>query len=149
MDRTVMAGCTHGDFWPGNVLVSDALPQPVVTGIVDWENVMDPGLPEFDLMHWYLSTRPGDLGAAVCGVLDDPGQFERYFDPVGIALPNPDIDPEWLVMFTWLWHVANTRTRATRHGPGRIWLARNVHPVLRRFSATTRSATGGLSARYS
>lgn len=149
IDKTVTASCTHGDYWPGNVLVSDAHPEPVVTGIVDWENVMDPGLPEADLMHWFLSTRPGDLGAAVCGVLDGPGQFERYFDPVATNLPNPHIDPEWLVMFAWLWHVANTRTRATRSGPGRIWLARNVHPVLRRFSSDTPSVTRGLSARHS
>lgn len=149
LEQTVIASCTHGDFWPGNVLVSGAPTMPVVTGIVDWENVMDPGLPDADPVHWYLSTRPADLGAAVCALLDDPGQLVRDFDEAGICLANPHVDPELVVVFTWLWHVANTRTRSTRNGPGRIWISRNVHPVLRRFSSTTLSAPGGRSARHS
>lgn len=145
---TVVASCAHGDYWPGNVLVTDELPRPVITGIVDWENVLDPGLPDADMVHWYLSTRPGDLGSAVSSVLDDPGPLVRHFDSVGICRPNPHIDPELVVMFAWLWHVANTRTRSTRNGPGRIWVARNVHPVLRRFNSDSPSPTGGLSARH-
>lgn len=146
VDRPVTVSCTHGDYWPGNVLVTDALPQPVVTGIVDWENYMDPGLPDVDLVHWYLSTRPLDLGAAVCSVLDDPGQLQRYFDSSGVTLPNPHLSPELVVVLTWLWHVANTRTRATRRGPGKIWLARNVLPVLRRFDSDAPFATDSPTA---
>ncbi|MEB8326832.1 phosphotransferase [Dietzia kunjamensis] len=146
--RSVIVSCTHGDFWPGNVLVSEADPPPVVTGIVDWENVMDPGLPDTDPVHWYLSTRPVDLGSAVCGALDDPGSLVRHFDSAGICLPNPHLGPESVVMLAWLWHVANTLTRSTRTGPGRLWVARNVHPVLRRFSSGAPSVAGGSSARH-
>lgn len=146
--KTVTATCTHGDYWPGNVLVSDELPEPTVTGIVDWENALDPGLPDVDLVHWFLSTRQRDLGAAVCAALDDPGELEQYFESVGVRLPNPHIDLRLILVFTWLWHVADTRTRATRHGPGRIWLARNVQPVLRRFEAGSPTAAGGLSVHH-
>ena len=131
--RQLTVSRTHGDYWPGNVLVDEVRAEPEPTGIVDWENCMDPGLPEADLAHWYLSTRPVDLGAAVCAVLDDPEQLLRYYDSVGIDPPNPHLGPELVAVLTWFWHVANTRTRAARRGPGRIWYSRSVVPVLRRF----------------
>ena len=109
---------------------------------------MDPGLPDADLVHWYLSTRISDLGAAVCAALDDPGQVERYFAPAGVVLPNAQLDPSAAVLLAWLWHVAHTRSRSTRSGPGRIWIARSVHPVLRRFAAASPSMSGGSSARH-
>ncbi|WP_295652651.1 phosphotransferase [uncultured Dietzia sp.] len=148
-DQWVIASCVHGDFWPGNVLVSDGLARPVVTGIVDWENVMDPGLPDADPVHWYLSTRPVDLGAAVCAALEDPGRLVRDLEQIGTCLPNPHIDPEQVVLFVWLWHVANSRTRSTRNRRSRVWIARNVYPVLRRFGADRPAVTGGSGARHS
>lgn len=147
MGRSVIVSCTHGDFWPGNVLVSDAHLRPVISGIVDWEDVMDPGLPDADPVHWYLSTRPVGLGSAVCRALDDPGSLVRHFDSAGICLPNPHLGTESVVMVAWLWQVANTLTRSTRNGPGRLWFARNVHPVLHRFRSDTPSFPGGSRAR--
>ncbi|MVZ91669.1 phosphotransferase [Microbacter sp. ANSKLAB05] len=148
LDEEITVSCTHGDFWPGNVLASGLDPDREVTGIVDWENFMDPGLPDTDPLHWYLSTRPGDLGPAVCSVLDDPGQLGEYRESVGVRPANPQIDPGCLVVLVWLWHVANTLARSTRSGPGRIWLLRNVHPVLRRFGSDSPSITGGLRAGH-
>lgn len=140
--QRLTVSCTHGDYWPGNVLVNDGPSGPRATGIVDWENFMDPGLPDADLAHWYLATRSADLGAAVCAVLDDPGELNRYYNSVGVAAPNPHLGPEFVVMFTWLWHVANTRTRAARRGPGRIWYSRSVAPVLRRFGPDSQPEAG-------
>lgn len=149
MGQSVIASCAHGDYWAGNILVSDVLPRPVVTGIVDWENVMDPGLPDADPVHWYLSSRPLDLGAAVCGALDDPGQLVRDLKSVGSCLPNPHLDPELVVLFAWLWHVANSRTRSSRNRRSRVWIGRNVYPVLRRFGSDEPALSGGSGARYS
>lgn len=146
--RTITVSWTHGDYWPGNVLVSGDPPHQTVTGIIDWEDAMDPGLPDADLVHWYLSTRISDLGAAVCAALDDPGQVEGYFAPAGVVLPNAQLDPSAAVLLAWLWHVAHTRSRSTRSGPGRIWIARSVHPVLRRCAAASPSMSGGSSARH-
>lgn len=140
--RTITVGCTHGDFWPGNVLMTDTPSGPEVTGIVDWENGMDVGLPDFDHVHWYLSTRPAELGTAVCRVLDEPELLERYFASIGSPRPNPHLDPAVLVVFAWLWHVANTRMRSTRQGPRRVWFARNVLPVVRRFDSSTPLVVG-------
>lgn len=147
--QSVIASCVHGDYWPGNILVSDVLSQPVVTGVVDWENVMDPGLPDADQVHWYLSRRPVDLGAAVCGALDDPDQLVRDLDAAGACLLNPHLDPELVVLFAWLWHVANSRTRSTRNRRSRVWAGRNVYPILRRFGSEKPVITGGSGARYS
>lgn len=147
--QPVIASCVHGDYWPGNILVSDALPRPVVTGIVDWENAMDPGLPDVDPVHWYLSSRPVDLGAAVCGALDDPDRLLRDLHAAGTCLPNPHLAPESVVLFAWLWHVANSRTRSTRSRRSRVWIGRNVYPILRRFSTGTPAVTGGHGARHS
>lgn len=140
--QRVTAAGTHGDYWPGNVLVEEGPSGPELTGIVDWENHMDPGLPDADLAHWYLATRSADLGAAVCAVLDDPGRLTRYYEEVGVEAPNPHLGSALVVVFTWLWHVANTGTRATRRGPGRIWYSRSVTPVLRRFASDSRPEAG-------
>lgn len=149
IDQWVITSCVHGDYWPGNVLVADGLSRPVVTGIVDWENVLDPGLPDADPVHWYLSTRPMDLGAAVCSLLDEPDRLVRDLGAVGACLPNPQLDPETVVLFTWLWHVANSRTRSTRNRRSRIWIVRNVHPVLRRFASDSPVVAGESRARHS
>lgn len=146
--RTVTVSRVHGDYWPGNVLVTDDDDATVVSGIVDWENSMDPGLPDVDTVHWYLSVSRLGLGDAVCSVLDNPAQLDQFFAKIGVDRPNPELGPELVVVFTWLWHVANTRARATRHGPGRIWYGRSVLPVLRRFRSAEPSAARRIDARH-
>lgn len=143
--RVTVAG-THGDYRPGNVLVEERPSGPVLTGIVDWQNHMDPGLPDSDLAHWYLATRAVDLGAAVCEVLDDPGQLTSYYEAAGVEAANPHLGPELVVVFTWLWHVVNVRARTARRGPGLHWSARSVSPVLRRFASDSRPGAGSPTA---
>lgn len=40
---------THGDFWPGNVLVSD---EGRLTGVLDWDSSVEVGWPLVDLLHF-------------------------------------------------------------------------------------------------
>lgn len=143
LDAEVTVSWIHGDYWPGNVLVSDSAHGPLVTGIVDWENGLEPGMPDVDLVHWYLSTRTDDLGAAVCSLLDDPSAVERSLDAAGVSLANAHVGIERIVLLVWLWHVANMLSRSTRNGPGRIWHLRNVQPVLKRFESDPSMLTGG------
>nr|WP_241724104.1 phosphotransferase [Dietzia sp. E1] len=103
LDAEVTVSWVHGDYWPGNVLKSDVAHEPVVTGIVDWENALDPGMPDIDLVHWYLSTRTGDLGSAVCSLLDVPTPVERYLDAAGERLANTHVGVERIVLLAWLW----------------------------------------------
>jgi hypothetical protein len=61
----VPRGFAHGDFWAGNLLVSDG----GLTGVVDWAGGGDGRLPCLDLMHLWLNgsagVRPEDLTGAV------------------------------------------------------------------------------------
>ena len=131
----------HGDFWPGNVLIdsagachateSGAGDEGVrVTGVVDWENAHAAGLPDVDLMHWWLATRPVELGAAVRQALADPGAVRRGLAELSISLPNPQIALEHVVLLTWLGHVTAGMDRTSADHLGRVWLARNVKPIL-------------------
>ena len=149
----VVVTATHGDFWPGNVLVEQPSPiadtrdttvdgrspAPTITGIVDWENARRTGLPDTDLLHWWLSGQPGEIGTTVCAVLDraNPAAARRQPSPPP-ATPNDRLGLETLVLLTWLGHVADGLRRATRHPLGPVWLARNVKPVLSRFAADRR-----------
>lgn len=53
----------HGDFWPGNLLMTDGR----VCGVIDWESARRDGLPTHDLAHFVITyslyldrhTRPG------------------------------------------------------------------------------------------
>ncbi len=40
---------THGDFWPGNILVSN---DGRLTGVLDWDSSVDGGWPLVDLLHF-------------------------------------------------------------------------------------------------
>ncbi len=128
--RTVRTAGTHGDFWPGNALITDGSSAPRITGLVDWENARAVGLPDADLLHWWLSTEPGELGAVVRAMLLDPRSAEARVAKLPLLLVNHEIAIEHLVLLSWLWHVSDGLRRASRNAVGRVWVARNVKPVL-------------------
>ncbi len=131
--REVTTSLIHGDFWPGNVLAEPSEPGWRVTGIVDWENARRGALPDVDLVHWLLSTRPLELGAAVTASLQAPETLSAELAALDVALPNPDLALEHVVLLAWLWHVSAGLERATENRLGRVWLTRNVVPVVRIF----------------
>ena len=132
--RQVTAAVVHGDFWSGNVLVRSTEAGPEVTGIVDWENARRVGLPDTDLVHWWLAGQPVELGAAVCRALDTPVWVGAEFAALPVTLPNPQLAIEDAVLLTWLGHVGAGLIRATRNPLSPVWVARNIRPVMQRFA---------------
>jgi hypothetical protein len=97
---------------------------------VDWENAHADGLPDVDLVHWWLATRPVELGVAVRQALADPDAVRQGLAELSISLPNPQIALEHVVLLTWLGHVTAGMDRTSADHLGRVWLARNVKPIL-------------------
>ena len=149
--RQVVTSWVHGDFWPGNVLVEESVAQasrpvdgtdggePVVdvrvTGLADWENAESGGLPDVDLLHWWLATQPVELGAAVRQVVAQPADVRQQLAELSIELPNPQLALEHLALLTWLRHVTAGMDRTSADHLGRVWLARNVKPILQLLAA--------------
>ena len=98
--------------------------------MVDWENGTEDGLPDADLVHWWLAVQPVELGAAVRQALADPDGLRRRLAELSIVLPNPQLPVEHVVLLTWLWHVTAGMGRTEADHLGRVWLARNVKPIL-------------------
>ena len=128
--RSLTTSVVHGDFWPGNVLVESTDVGPELTGIVDWENAKRVGLPDADVVHWWLSEQPGELGSTVRHALIDTAWAERELSGLPVSLPNPQLAIGSLVLLTWLWHCSAGIARVNRHRVSRVWLSRNVWPIL-------------------
>ena len=58
--RDLIIARTHGDCWLGNVLVDETLHPPIVTGVIDWEDSVEAGIPEVDIAHLWLSEQPSE-----------------------------------------------------------------------------------------
>lgn len=140
LGRQITTAYVHGDFWGGNVMLDPASVR--VTGLVDWENGGDDGLPDADLMHWWLASQPTELGTAVLSALADPAETRRELAELTSQLPdrdlpNPDLPIESVVLLTWLWHVTAGMSRTEADHLGRVWLARNVKPILQLLAGDT------------
>jgi O-antigen/teichoic acid export membrane protein/aminoglycoside phosphotransferase len=127
---------THGDFWLGNVLVDPATSTPRVSGIIDWENSAEVGLPEVDLAHLWLSLQPSGMAAGVL-IATAQNRFGDVIHPLRGCqdLPNPDLPARLVVGLAWLAHVSDGLRRSSRFALGRIWIRQNVLDVLDVFDA--------------
>jgi O-antigen/teichoic acid export membrane protein len=132
--QQVTATVVHGDFWFGNVLVRSTDAGPEVSGIVDWENARRIGLPDTDLVHWWLAAQPAELGAAVRRALTHPAWATAELGGLPVPLPNPQLPVEATVLLTWLGHVSAGLGRATRNPLSPVWVVRNIRPVVQQFA---------------
>ncbi|HWJ54286.1 MAG TPA: phosphotransferase, partial [Propionibacteriaceae bacterium] len=132
--RLVTAAVVHGNFWSGNVLVRTTESGPEVTGIVDWENARRVGLPDTDLVHWWLAGQSIELGAAVRSALVTPAWASAQLADLPVTLPNPQLAVEDTVLLTWLGHVSAGLAWATRTPVSPMWVARNIRPVVQWFA---------------
>ena len=133
--RTVTVSWIHGDFDPGNILVTPD--GATLTGIVDWELGTAADLPQFDLLFLLLFTRVlvrhCDLGDVVQEFLTgvEWSSHERtLLDTMRSGLPGDPIEVRTLVLLCWLRHVADTFLRSSRYSHHWLWVAKNVTQVL-------------------
>jgi aminoglycoside phosphotransferase (APT) family kinase protein len=127
--RTVRTSWIHGDFWPGNLLVSGA----AITGAVDWDQAHRGQAPLHDLLHLHVLARrmaTGDeLGEVVVralrrGVADAIGVAPQRVAPWLGGLPDRPA-----VLLYWLRHVS-LFICSEGHGDNPRWLRDNVDRVL-------------------
>jgi O-antigen/teichoic acid export membrane protein len=135
LGQHVTTSYVHGDYWLGNVLLQQVGGLVQVSGIVDWEDARPVGLPECDLIHLWLTSQAGELGVAVRRAVLSPDNVRDGIGKLPVGRSNPQLSLAHLVLLTWLWHVTAELQRASRNRVGRLWLARNVKPVLKLVSA--------------
>jgi O-antigen/teichoic acid export membrane protein len=132
--RRVTLGWTHGDFYPGNILVD---PSGRVTGIVDWGQVREDDLIILDTAFWLLTIpragQPREFGARVAARLDRGPCWKSAENDLLRTLARGDpIGGEALLLLTWLRHVTDNLAKSDRYATSPVWMRWNVLPVLRR-----------------
>ena len=135
-DQQVDIGWVHGDYWAGNILGSEDGSK--ILGVVDWDLAGRPELPLHDIIHLLLYARrlngQLELGEVVASALDRPDwdATERaILESCNLGWP---VDPEGArraITLSWLRHVGSFAADGS-HGANRVWLRRNVDPVLDR-----------------
>ena len=77
--RELSFAWSHGDYWPGNILVQPT--DGAISGIVDWDRASAEQIPLHDLLHLLAYTRKlqrrSDLGEAIVSYLL-PAAFDKY-----------------------------------------------------------------------
>jgi O-antigen/teichoic acid export membrane protein len=131
----VVTSHVHGDFCPGNILMSGD--GSSVDGIIDWDQARERGLPQLDLVHLLITTRmvveQRELGEVVTGLLRDL-DWQAPERPLARAIaardPSLAAPTRTLVLLAWLQHVGANVDKAPRYARSRLWVRRNVDPVL-------------------
>ena len=134
--RPLTLGWAHGDFHPGNVLVSA---DGRVTGIVDWGGAREQDLSVLDLAFWLLTVpapgQPREFGKRIAARLSS----ERFWTPTESRLLGSLTDADLatgrtLLLLAWLRHVSSNLGKSDRYGSSPLWLRWNVIPVLRQVA---------------
>lgn len=129
---------THGDFHPGNVLLSDERDR--VTGVYDWGNARMDGPSEIDACMFILAVRAARSGRPLGRLVADavragglPAADRALLRAAGVD-PDGGGDPAVLPLLTWLWHVAGNVRKSPQFGRSRWWVTETVAPVLKEAS---------------
>jgi O-antigen/teichoic acid export membrane protein/thymidylate kinase len=133
--RDIRVAWVHGDYWPGNVLVSEDGSR--VTGIVDWD-LAGPQLPPLhDAIDLILFARRiqqhRDVGLLARAMLEDPhlDEAEDYvMRTVGLGWPADGPGIRLAIMLAWLRHVGSV-AGASGHAHNPWWVRQNLDPFLR------------------
>jgi len=141
---SILLGRTHGDLWLGNVLARTPDDGQVeLTGIVDWENSVPNGILDLDLLHLWFSNSGKELGNTVMDALADlDGTEQRFQAATGVDRLNRGLRFDVAVVLTWLHHADAQLARNSDASTHRLWLARNVVPVVAGVARYVRATDG-------
>ena len=130
---------THGDFWPGNLLIQPAA--GVIGGVVDWDRASAEQIPLHDLLHLLAYTRKlqrrSELGEEIVSYLL-PAAFEKYERSLvkeaieQLELPTSVDFFRAITLLYWLRFAATNLSRYPAFQRDGRWLKNNVFLVLKR-----------------
>lgn len=136
--RRLPVSWIHGDFTPGNILVTPDGAR--LTGIIDWDQAAPDDLPMLDIGLLLLSMRMighrRELGDVVSMLLNGAqwtAQEQILMSVAALGLPGDVVGVRTMVLLCWLRHVAANLTKADRYRGHRLWVAKNVETVLQRL----------------
>jgi aminoglycoside phosphotransferase (APT) family kinase protein len=130
---------THGDFWPGNLLIQPAV--GVIGGVVDWDRASADQIPLHDLLHLLAYTRKlqrrSELGEEIVSYLL-PAAFDKYERSLvkeaieQLELPTNADFFRAITLLYWLRFAATNLSRYPAFQRDSRWLKNNVFLVLKR-----------------
>jgi aminoglycoside phosphotransferase (APT) family kinase protein len=130
---------THGDFWPGNLLIQPTL--GVIAGVVDWDRASADQMPLHDLLHLLAYTRKlqrrSELGEEIVSYLL-PAAFDKYARSLvkeaieQLELPTSVEFFRAITLLYWLRFAATNLSRYPAFQRDSRWLKNNVFLVLKR-----------------
>jgi aminoglycoside phosphotransferase (APT) family kinase protein len=130
---------THGDFWPGNLLMQQL--GGAITGIVDWDRASADQLPLHDLLHLLAYTRKmqrrSELGEEIVSYLL-PAAFDKHEATLvrealeALGLPADARFFQAATLLYWLRFAAANLSRYPAFRSDSRWLRNNVFLVLKR-----------------
>jgi len=134
--RSLRVSWIHGDFWPGNVLVSPE--GNALTGIVDWDLAAPDELPMHDMLNMLLSvqswTDGRELGELVRAHLEDladgHGPDGGQASDLVWAWLGDDLSERTCLLLYWLRFVTTHISNCPWRARDRRWMATNVRSVL-------------------
>lgn len=139
VDRELPFAWSHGDYWPGNILVCHE--SGALSGIVDWDRASAQQLPLLDILHLLAYTRKmqrrTELGEEVVSYL-----LPAAFAPEERALVDETLDQLGLpqdpgfyraaALLYWLQFAATNLSRYPSFQRDHVWMRNNVFLVLKR-----------------
>ncbi|MER7751664.1 phosphotransferase [Kitasatospora sp. NPDC097643] len=140
-------GWFHGDFAPGNVLLSEDGTR--VTGVLDWGGARADGPAEVDAFTFVLAMRAHLTGRAWGALATEavragalPPEERELLAAYGYGAGADGIA---LPLLAWLWHVASNVDKSPRYGRSHWWVGANVVPVLTATARWRSGAAAGLT----
>lgn len=128
--RLLSLACTHGDFFPPNILFDGDSTIPSIRGIIDWETGHTRGLPETDFLGWMLLSDPVGRTPLMVRLLGDEAEATRSIGRLPFERSNPSVSTRVLLLLTWLGQVASTAERVDFGSARTAWFSTEVTPVI-------------------
>ncbi|MGW0610770.1 phosphotransferase family protein [Streptomyces sp. NPDC002788] len=132
--RRLLVGWTHGDFHPGNVLLSRD--HGTLSGVIDWAGAVPEGPTLLDCHTFVLTLRHQLAGREFGEVVADVVRRaslrpeDRRLLAEARALELGTRGETAVTVLTWLWHVAGNLEKSARYARSHRWVADNVVSVL-------------------